>query len=77
MNEHEWICKAHPNSTPTQWALAKNGAWTGYYIVKGGRKNPGWRVLRGSQPIARMNPNLTVEEAQSAAKMLAVLGAQQ
>lgn len=70
MSEYEWW----PGAT-NRWALAKANVWTGHYLTKGSRKNPGWRLWRGSTTIARLNPNLTLDEAQSAAILLVSVGA--
>lgn len=77
MNEYEWVLLGHPKSSTGRWGLRRNGISQAWYLVKGGRKNPGWVVWRGAEVRTRLNPNLTLDEAQSAAKMLAVLGAQQ
>lgn len=76
-DEYEWVLQSHPKSDPKQWMLVKNGLRSAWYLTKGGRKNPGWFVWRGAAIHARMNPNLSLDEAQSAAKMMGVLGVQQ
>lgn len=72
--EYEWVAQAHPKSTPVQWILMGNGWPTAWHLAKGGRKHPGWFVWRGGLVHTRLNPNLTLDEAQDAAKLLAVMG---
>ena len=69
-DEYTWEFQNHQYSMPAIWTLLKNGAYTGQYLVKGGRKSPGWYVWYGYIQIARLNPNLTLDEAKDAAKLL-------
>lgn len=67
-----WMCRDLHN-LPTGRITGKR-VWG--YLVQGGRKRPGWFVLLylPGDHVARMNPNLSLEEAQGAAKLI-LLGA--
>lgn len=46
------------------------------YLLQGAKRAPGWYVTQYvlSVPFARLSPNLSLEEAQNAAKMLLTTG---
>lgn len=59
------------------WGLMRGRSLIGV-LEQGPRKRPGWFVLPpySSDPITRMNPNLTLAEAQDAARLLLLAGGQ-
>lgn len=63
-----WTLKDKDNMPGTLPAKRLHG-----YLVQGGRKLPGWYVMHylpSPVPLARLNPNLSLEEAQAAAKLI-------
>ena len=84
MNEPEWTQEKRKQNTPysARWKYRSEEQLLGNlrgrmiygYLHKGGRHNPRWFVTQYPTPvgefIARLNPNLTLDEAQQAAKLL-------
>ena len=84
MNEPEWALEPRRHNSPYRenWVLRSEEKLLGTlrgrivygFLQQGGTHKPGWFVLQYalSEPIARMNPNLTLDEAQRAAKLLLI-----
>lgn len=84
MNEPEWTQEKRKHNTPysDRWQFRSEEQLIGNlrgrivygYLHKGGKHSPGWFVTQYPNPmgefIARLNPNLTLDEAQQAAKLL-------
>lgn len=84
MTEAEWTQEARIHNSPYsgRWMCRSEEQLIGSlrgriiygYLHEGGTHEPGWFVTlySNSAPIARLNPNLTLDEAQHAAKLLLI-----